>query len=75
MLLTPPRHSPRLLFTSIDANCGKTRALEVLRPLCLKAVKADDITQAAIYRLVDAEHPTLLLDEADTWLDEHYRGR
>ena len=65
---------PRLLFTSIDANCGKTQALDVLECLCFRPVKADDMSQAAIYRLVDAEHPTLLLDEADTWLTEHYRG-
>lgn len=65
---------PRLLISSIDAECGKTLILELLAAFSCKSVLTDDMSAPAIYRLADAEHPTFLLDEADTWLNEHYRA-
>ncbi|MGE5513713.1 MAG: DUF3631 domain-containing protein [Bacteroidota bacterium] len=65
---------PRLLITSIDAECGKSLILEVLANFTCRPCLVDDASSAAIYRLADAEHPTFLLDEADTWLTEQFRG-
>jgi putative DNA primase/helicase len=65
---------PRLLLTSIDAASGKSLVLEILSDFCFRPAAADDMTPAVIFRLVDAMKPTLLLDEADTWLGEEFRG-
>ena len=43
---------------------GKTRLLEVLQHLCYRAMLAAHISEAALFRSVEAYHPTLLLDEA-----------
>ncbi len=64
---------PRLIISSIDAECGKSLMLEVLASFSCKPVLSDDMSAPAIYRLADVEHPTFLLDEADTWLNEQYR--
>jgi hypothetical protein len=57
--------TPRLALTSPVRGCGKTTVLAIAEALVARARKADGITAAAIYRLVDQEHPTLLVDEAD----------
>ena len=57
--------SPRLATTSPVRGCGKTTLLDVLAALVPRPRKADSISAAAIYRLVDREHCTLLVDEAD----------
>jgi putative DNA primase/helicase len=59
--------SPRLAILSPTKRCGKTRALEVLLMLCLRPVSASNLSPSAIFRMVDLEHPTLIIDEADTW--------
>jgi hypothetical protein len=61
-------HTPRLLFASPEMRCGKTTALNVLRRLVLRALQAANISTAAVYRTVEAMKPTLLVDEADTFL-------
>jgi Protein of unknown function (DUF3631) len=57
--------TPRLALRSPVAACGKTQLLDVISRLAANAEKFDSITTAAIYRLIDASHPTLLIDEAD----------
>jgi hypothetical protein len=57
--------SPRLILTSPVRGCGKTTLLEIIERLAVRGVRADSITAAAIYHMIDYEHPTLLLDEAD----------
>ena len=57
--------TPRLALMSPVRGCGKTTALALLALLTARGRKEDGITAAAIFRLVDREHCTLLLDEAD----------
>jgi hypothetical protein len=57
--------SPRLAVTSPVRGCGKTILLDVIRCMVPRARKTDGISAAAIYRLVDREHCSLLVDEAD----------
>jgi hypothetical protein len=51
-------------------SSGKTRLLEVLQCLCYRAMLAAHISDAALFRAIEAFHPTLLLDEAS----ELYNG-
>lgn len=68
--------TPRLAITSPRPGCGKTTLLDILRRLVLKPMLAANVTAAAIYRLVEVARPTLLIDEADTFLsnNEELRG-
>jgi putative DNA primase/helicase len=60
---------PRLAITSPQKRCGKSRALEVLGHACARALTASSVTAAAIYGAIGAWRPTLLVDEADTFMD------
>jgi len=60
--------SPILAVTSPVKRCGKSTLLELLQRLCAKAVGLSSLTPAILYRLIDSEKPTLLIDEADTFL-------
>jgi len=52
---------------------GKTTLLRLMSALCRRAVRAADITPAALYSLCEALRPTLLLDEFE--LDSTARSR
>ena len=57
--------TPYLHVTSAEKASGKTRTLEVLEALCRKPVLTSNISVAALFRIVAAEQPTLLIDEVD----------
>jgi Protein of unknown function (DUF3631) len=59
------RHTPRLALTSPVRGCGKSLVLCLLALLTSRGRKDDSITAAVIIRLIDREHCTLLVDEAD----------
>ena len=44
------RHTPKLLFKSPDHRCGKTISLNLNRKFCCKALLANKISPAAVYR-------------------------
>lgn len=68
--------APILLINSPVKRCGKTTTLSVLNRLCSKPLPASNITAAALFRTVEAFKPTLLIDEADSFLrdKEDLRG-
>jgi len=57
--------TPYLAITSAEKQSGKTRSLEVLDILVAKSWFTGRVTSAVLVRKVDAEKPTLLLDESD----------
>jgi hypothetical protein len=57
--------TPRLALRSRHPDSGKTTTLDILKILSARARKFDSITAAALYRLIDREHPAVLIDEAD----------
>jgi hypothetical protein len=59
--------TPRLALISAEKQSGKTRCLEVLELLVPIPRHAVNMTAAALFRAVDADQPTLLFDEADTY--------
>lgn len=60
--------TPRLSFLSPEKGSGKTRALEILSLVTPSPMHAVNMSAAALYRVVADRQPTLLLDEADTYL-------
>jgi hypothetical protein len=70
------RHSPILAITSPSPRCGKTTLLGLVKKLVPKALPAANVTPAAIFRAIDRWHPSLLVDEADTFIkgNDELRG-
>jgi hypothetical protein len=68
--------SPRLGIRSPTKGCGKTLLLDVLGRLVARPLPTASVTPAAIFRVVEAHRPTLLIDEADTFLydNDELRG-
>ena len=68
--------TPRLGITSVVKGCGKSTLLDVLNVLVRSPLLAANISAAALYRQVDKTSPTVLIDEADTFLvrNEGLRG-
>jgi putative DNA primase/helicase len=64
-------HSPRLAITSPEKQCGKTTTLDVLGELVARSLPTSNATTAAIFRTIEIVKPTLLIDEADTFLGEN----
>lgn len=58
--------SPILHITSPEARCGKTRLLDVAELVVSRHWRAITPSEAVVYRLIEEETPTLLLDEVDT---------
>ncbi|HZR62653.1 MAG TPA: DUF3631 domain-containing protein, partial [Xanthobacteraceae bacterium] len=63
--------SPRLAITSPEKGCGKTTALDVVSRLVRRPLSTANASAAAIFRVVELQRPTLLIDEADTFLPEN----
>jgi hypothetical protein len=61
-------HSPLLGVMSPVLGCGKTTLLRVLSYLTPKPVFASNFSKAVIFRIVDRDGPTMLIDEADTFV-------
>jgi hypothetical protein len=69
--------SPRLAILSPIRECGKTIALWILNRLARKAMLTSNVSAAVVFRVIDQDRPTLLMDEADTYLDQRgdeFRG-
>ena len=68
--------TPRLAITAPEKRCGKSTLIDVLYPLVARALLTVNTSPAAVFRTVELARPTLLIDEADTFLgeDEELRG-
>lgn len=68
--------SPLLVLVSPEKRCGKTTALSLLGALVPTGLHTSSITPAALFRGVELFGPTLLIDEADSFLKmrEELRG-
>jgi Protein of unknown function (DUF3631) len=68
--------SPFMVLVSPTKRCGKTSVLILLFFLTPKSELASNITAAALFRYIEAVRPTLLIDEADTFVknNEELRG-
>ena len=68
--------SPLLMLVSPEPRCGKSTVLKLLYWTCPRTALASNISGAAIYRYVETNTPTLLLDEAETFVvdNEGVRG-
>jgi hypothetical protein len=67
---------PRLFISAADKSCGKTTSLEVIFHQVPRAMMVSNASAAALFRVIEQARPTLLLDEADSFVknNEDLRG-
>jgi putative DNA primase/helicase len=68
--------SPFLVLVSPTKRCGKTSVLIILFYLTPKSELASNITASSLFRYIEEVRPTLLIDEADSFVkdNEELRG-
>ena len=62
---------PKCLITSPEKRCGKTTLIDTMEALTFKALVVSNISPSAIFRSIDEWHPTLFIDEADTFIKDN----
>jgi len=60
--------TPRLNLYSPRRGCGKTTTLDVLATMVPRPFRTENMRAPVLFRVVDQQQPTLLLDEVDTYL-------
>lgn len=63
--------SPLLAFVSPEKRCGKSTALSIIGAMTPKAMHNVNITTSVLFRVIERYAPTVLIDEADTFLPEN----
>jgi hypothetical protein len=58
-------HSPILMVTSPEAECGKSTLLGLVGLLARRCLPSVGVSPAALYRSIEKWQPTLIIDEAD----------
>lgn len=68
--------APLAIITAPEKGCGKSQLLHVMGRLVFRPLSTAHISPAALYRVIEAHQPTLLIDEADTFIkdNEDLRG-
>jgi putative DNA primase/helicase len=61
-------HTSRLQIKSPTMRCGKSTLLNTIAPMVAKPINTESITTASLFRLIERYQPTLLIDEADSFL-------
>lgn len=59
-------HAPRLVIRGPEKRCGKSRLLDITEATVHNPLITVNTSSAAVYRSIDDDPPTLLVDEADT---------
>lgn len=67
--------TPRLAVVAPEKQSGKTRLLECLDVLTQQPLHCSNISPAALFRVIDGEPSTILLDEADAVFATRGDGR
>jgi hypothetical protein len=72
-------YTPYLFITSPVKRCGKSRVFDLLQLLCNKSFMVISPTEAVLFRKIEKDTPSLLVDEVDAifkqnGLDENKEG-
>ncbi len=68
--------APLAIITAPEKRCGKSQMLDLVGRLSRRPLPASNITVSALFRVIEQCNPTLLIDEADSFVDrsEDLRG-
>lgn len=62
------------IWLNADKGSGKTRVMEVILPLAFNTVMAVNHSEASVFRLVDVDGATLLIDEFEKLKKDNQQG-
>jgi putative DNA primase/helicase len=65
------RVAPILAVVSPEKRCGKTTLLTLLLALVYRQLPASNISEAMVFRTIEAHKPTLIIDEVDTFMEDN----
>lgn len=68
---TAAQVTPRVGIESPQKRCGKTTLLALMGAVVARPLPASNITPAALFRAIEQWQPTMLIDEADTFLPDN----
>lgn len=57
--------SPLLAVTAPESDSGKSRVLDTQERVCARPLKGSNMSVAVLFRTIEKDHPTVLLDEGD----------
>jgi putative DNA primase/helicase len=60
--------APLLVIRAPESECRKTTVKDIVELFVKRPLSNEGITLAALFRVVEQVQPTLLLDDADSWL-------
>lgn len=60
--------APLLIIRAPESECGKTTVKDIVEMFVRRPLSSEGVTIAALFRVVEQEMPTLLLDDCDSWL-------
>jgi putative DNA primase/helicase len=63
--------TPRLQYKSVVKGSGKSTGIELLGYVVPKPLETETISPAFLYRAIELAQPTVLMDEADTYLRDN----
>lgn len=68
--------APIAVITAPEKRCGKSQLLNLIGKMAHRPLVASNIGAAAVFRVIEAHSPTLLIDEADSFFkdNEELRG-
>jgi putative DNA primase/helicase len=70
-LIDAAQVAPLAVITAPEKRCGKTQLLDLIGRLSMRPLVASNISSAAVFRVIEAHKPTLLIDEADAFMKEN----
>lgn len=74
-LIDQAKVAPIAMITAPEKRCGKSQLLDLIGRLSRRPLVASNISPAAIFRVIEAHQPTLLIDEADAFLRDNEEAR
>lgn len=63
--------APIAWINAPEKRCGKTTLATLIGRMSRRAISTTNITPAALFRAIDRYQPTLIIDEADTFLNDN----
>lgn len=68
--------APIAIITAPEKRCGKSQLLDFMGRLSRRPLPASNVTASVLFRVIERDCPTLLIDEADSFLarSEDLRG-
>jgi putative DNA primase/helicase len=63
--------APIAVITAPEKRCGKSLLLNLIGKMACRPLVASNIGVAAVFRVIEAHSPTLLIDEADSFFNDN----